>query len=373
MKRWLSSIGMNLMAWVLALVLMSIAVWWVGENPFHVLKVLLVSALGGVDNVTYTLFYATPMLLTGTAVALALEAGLFNIGAEGQLYIGALAVTVWGSFTRGWFAGSSSGILAFIVIVGGILFSFVGGAVWGGVAGYLRTRRQTHEVIATIMLNFIAMAIVNWAILNPLKNPDTQNLESIPLPAAVQLPRMWGNVTWGLPAALLVAATVLLVIKYTWWGFRVRATGKNEPAAKLAGIPVHETAFLAMVISGGIAGLVGFHEVFLHSYKLVDSFSPGFGFTGLAIALLARGSIPGLIFSAILFGALHKGTLDLDLETEKVTRDLSAVIQALILLALAVQPALASGVQKLKARLLKPRLKPGAATHPIGARPGGVE
>lgn len=310
--------------------------WLVGENPWTVFKVLATSAFGGIENTSYTLFYATPLLLTGTAVAVALEAGLFNIGAEGQLYMGAVAAAAWGAATRGWFIeGHASGLLTAFVLLMGLLLSFGAGAIWGGLAGYLRTKRNTHEVIATIMLNFVALAFSNWVILNPLKNPETQNLETVWVAEPMRMKALWQHVTPGLPFALLVCTAVLLAIRYSWWGFRVRATGQNESAARLAGVNVSRTALLTMALSGGIAGLVGFHEVYCNAYRLLDSFSPSYGFMGLAVALLARGNVPLLVCSALLFGALHKGALDLDLETEHVTRDLSAVIQALILVALA--------------------------------------
>ncbi len=336
--------------WILALTLTSIAVWAVGESPLHVLKILGASAFGSLDNFSYTLFYATPMLLTGTAVALALQAGLFNIGAEGQLYVGAVCAATWGAITRHWLPNvttvSFTGILVVIV---GAAAAFAGGACWGAIAGYLR-RRNVHEVISTIMLNFIGMSLVNWAVLNPLKNPDTQSLETVWIGQAFRVPHLWKQMTYGFPIALVIAIGVLWGVKKTWWGFRIRATGQNENAARTAGIPVARTAFVTMALSGGIAGLVGFHAVFLDAHRMIDGFSPGFGFTGLAVALLARGSIPGLIFAAMLFGGLHKGSLDLDLETDRVTRDLSAVIQALILVALCTQPKIGQILDKLKFR-----------------------
>ena len=326
----------TLLAFALAMLLTAIAVVFVGESPLNVFKVLAVSAFGSTENISYTLFYATPLLLTGAAVALALEAGLFNIGAEGQLFMGAAAAAAWGAFTRQWFgAETASSLLVIATVFGGVLASFCAGALWGAIAGYLKTHRQVHEVLATIMLNFIAYAFVNWLVLNPLKNPDTQNLETVWIAEPLRLPRLWQHVTWGLPFALLIAVAALLAIKYSWWGFRVRATGQNSDAAKIGGIHTGKTMLQAMALSGGVAGLVGFHEVFLNSYRLLDAFSASYGFTGLAIALLARGNVPTLIFSALLFAGLHKGALDLDLETEKVTRDLSAVIQALVLVALA--------------------------------------
>lgn len=339
-------------SWILALALTSVAVKLVGDSPMHVLKVLASSSFGSLENFSYTLFFAVPMLLTGAAVALALEAGMFNIGAEGQLYMGAVCAAAWGMAANKLISPDLAGLhfVNAIIIVVGALAAFAGGAAWGAIAGYLRTKRGVHEVIATIMLNFIAMALVNWAILGPLKNPETQNLETVPLAPALRIPRLWQQTTWGFPMALLLAMLVLLAVRHTWWGFRVRATGQNEAAASKAGIAVTRTAFLTMAFSGGIAGLVGFNEVFLNSYRLLDGFSSGYGFTGLAIALLARGSPLGLALSALLLAGLHKGALDLDLETEKVTRDLSAVIQALILLALAAQPKISSMLDRLLRR-----------------------
>ena len=320
--------------WLVAFALTSLAVAAVGESPTLVFKVLLASAFGGVDNISATLYYATPLLFTGTAVCLALEAGLFNIGAEGQLYMGALFAASWGILTRN--STYSTTAAAGIVFLG-IAFSFLGGALWGGLAGYLRVKRKTHEVIVTILLNFIAAAIVNWAVLNPLKNTETQALETLWIHEAVRLPKLWAQATYGFPLAVLTAALVLFTVRKTWWGFRVRATGKNHVAAEVEGMSPAKHQWAAFTISGGIAGMVGFNEVFANSHRLLDGFSPGFGFTGLAIALLSRGNFIALVAACILFGALYKGSLDLDLETEKVTRDLSAVIQALVLLALALR------------------------------------
>lgn len=329
----------NLLLWLLAFGLTSLAVKCVGDSPVHVMQVLLSSAFGTLENLSYTLFYATPMLLAGTAVSIALEAGLFNIGAEGQLYMGTVAAAFWGIQTR------ESNF--FVGILGGVAAAFLGGAFWGSIAGYLRTRRHVHEVIATIMMNFIAMAFANWVVLNPLKNPETQNLETLGIGEAFKIPRLWHQTTWGFPLSLILSVVLLWAMKRTWWGFRIRATGSSESAARTAGISVTNTALFTMALSGGVAGLVGFNEVFMNSYRMFDGFSPGYGFTGLAIALLARGSISGLVMASVLFGALHKGALDLDLETEKVTRDLSAVIQALILVALAAQPTLRKFVDRV--------------------------
>ncbi len=317
-----------IIAIVSVILLTTIAVLFVKENPILVFKVLFQSAFGSAENISYTLYYATPLIMTGTAVSLALSAGLFNIGAEGQLYMGAVFAAMWGIFARPF--------PALLTWFGAFVFAFIGGFIWGWIAGYLKSKRDTHEVIATIMLNFIALAFANWMILNPLKNPENQSLETIWISEAARIDKLWLQMTPALPIALLICFLVMKLISKTWLGFRIRVTGANDTAAELAGIKTKKTAILAMGLSGGIAGLVGFQEIFCNSYRLIDSFSSGFGFTGLAIALLARGNFTKMIIASLLFGALHKGALDLDLETEKVTRDLSLVIQALILIVLAV-------------------------------------
>ncbi len=322
--------------WALAFLLTAGVVLIVGESPLHVFKILFDSAFGSKENFSYTLFYTTPLLLTGTSVSLALKAGLFNIGAEGQLYIGALFSICWGVFCKSWFSNDTSMFFIMLSWVGGFVAAFLGGACWSSIAAYLKTQKGTHEVISTIMLNFIAYALVNWAILNPLKNPETQNPETLWLASSVQIPKAWLQMTPGFPVAMVLCLAVFWFFYSTWGGFKLRATGENPVAAQTNGIHIKKTLFFSFVFSGGLAGLVGFHEVYCNTYRLIDSFSPGYGFSGIAIALLCRGNKLRFVFSSLLLGALHKGALDLDIETEKITRDLSSVIEALIVLALAL-------------------------------------
>ncbi len=326
--KWLALLGVLLLAAVAS----ALTVWSVKESPWEVLKILFDASFGSVDSVSMTLFYATPLLLTGAAVLLPYRAGLFNIGAEGQLYMGAVCAMAWGLFYSG-----PGGPLAW---GGGIIAAALGGGAWGLLAGWLKVKRGVHEVIATIMLNFIAMAFSNWMILYPFKNPETQGSETRWIAEALRIPRVFQNLPWSFPLALVIALTAVAAIRWTWWGYRVRACGENPGAARVAGISVNGTLLSSMFFGGALAGLVGFHEVFCSSYRLIDGFSPQFGFTGIAIALMCRGSLPGFIAATVFFAALHKGTLELDMETENITRDLSSIIQALLLIAIAMGPAL---------------------------------
>jgi simple sugar transport system permease protein len=345
---------------LLAAVLTSILVSFFGESPLTVARVLLQGALGSAQGLSSTLFYATPLFLTGTAVLIPLRAGYFNIGAEGQLYIGSLFVALWchfiGSHLLNTLPNSQSGNSAFVVttvLAGSFLAASLGGALWATLAAWLKTRRGVHEVLGTIMLNFIAYAVCNWFILNTLKNPHSQATESAPIAASLQLGKLWHDTPVTTPLLVFVGAVVVWALGYTWWGYRVRATGHNANAARLAGIAVGPVSISAMALGGALAGLVGFHEIHGHAYRFIDGYSPQYGFTGIAVALLSRGKFMGLLLSALLFGALHRGALELDLETENITRDLAAIIQANILVCMALAPQFENLLNKLPLSLPK--------------------
>lgn len=299
-----------------------------GENPWFVLKVLAQSAFGSPYDIGMTLFYSTPLIFTGLSVAIAFHAGLFNIGAEGQLVMGALATAAVGMLVPGL-----PGLIAPLV---GLLFAFAGGAFWGFIPGWLRAKRGSHEVIITIMLNFVAAGLASYIVLYLLKNPATQNPETAPIGEGYLLPVMeWfggAPVSAAFFIALVAALGVWILLWKTVLGYELRAVGQNETAARDAGIRVDRMRILAMTLAGGLAGLVGVGEVLGNAHKFKLGFSPEYGFIGIAVALLGRNRPLGVVLAALLFGALHKGTGDLDFETENVTRDLALILQALVIL-----------------------------------------
>jgi len=274
------------------------------------------------------LFYTTPLIFTGLAVAVPFQAGLFNIGAEGQLTLGALAAATVGAVWHGlpW---PLAPVLATLAAV-------AAGATWGVIPGWLRARRGSHEVINTIMLNFVAAGLASYITLYLLKNPDTQNPETRPIGAGYLISQfeIFGGapVSMALPLAIVAAGLVWFLLWRTVIGFEMRALGQNESAARAAGINTRHMMVLSMAVAGGLAGLVGVGEVLGNAGKFRLGFSPEYGFIGIAVALLGRNQPSGVVAAALLFGALHKGTADLDLETEHVTRELSLVLQALIIL-----------------------------------------
>jgi ABC-type uncharacterized transport system permease subunit len=304
------------------------ATWLAGEKPWHVLMILARSAFGSRYDLGMTLFYATPLLFTGLSVAVAFHAGLFNIGAEGQLTVGALAGASVGALWPGipW---PLAPVLAGLAVFGA-------GTLWGAIPGWLRARRGSHEVINTIMLNFIAAGLASFVTLYLLRNPASQNPETRPIAEAYHVHQFGlfngAPASVALPLALLAAGLVWALLWRTVLGFEIRAVGQNEAAARAAGIDAGRIRIIALGLAGGLAGLVGIGEVLGNAGKFKLDFSPGYGFMGIAVALLGRNQPAGVVLAALLFGALHKGTGDLDLETEHVTRELSLVLQALIIL-----------------------------------------
>ncbi|MBC7397072.1 MAG: ABC transporter permease [Bdellovibrionales bacterium] len=300
-----------------------------GESPIKILKILYQSSFGSGYDFGMTLFYTAPLLLTGLAVAIPFRAGLFNIGAEGQLTMGALAA-------------ASAGVLGahiqtpFLAVLFASSLAFIAGGLWGSIAGILKAKRGSHEVITTIMLNFIAAGMTAYFTLYVLKDPNSAQAETMPLPEPYLLKpfAMFNGAPMGGLIFALVALVILLhyLLKHSIWGYRLKAIGESEKAAETFGISKKRAWLSSMFVAGGVAGLVGVIEVLGNSHRFKIGFSADYGFVGIAVALLARGNILGILPSALLFGILQKGSGSLDLETDKVTRDLSYIIQGLIIL-----------------------------------------
>ncbi len=318
-----------------ACALAGILVVLIGENPARVLHVVWSGVLCTPDGLASILFNATALIFTGLSVAFAFRAGLFNIGAEGQLIVGAFATTL--------VALALPGLPALLLVPLCVLAAAAGGAIWAAVPGILRARLGAHEVINTIMMNFIASGLAGYLTVHVLKEPGQMIPQTSPIPAAARIPRLGelafpGNpVPSASPAntALFLAVGVAIVVGWllrrTPFGFEVRALGQGERAARTAGLPTRRTLVAAMALAGAIAGLGGVNEVLGFRYRFLDGFSSGVGFLGIAVALLGRARVTGVVAAALLFGVLSAGALEIDLFTE-VPRELMLVVQAAILL-----------------------------------------
>lgn len=337
MRKAFLSFALSLFSVMLGIGLGLAITTWAGESPLHILQILFKSAFGSPYDFGMTLFYATPLIFTGLAVAIPLQAGLFNVGAEGQLHWGAFAAAVVASQLP---LGGSPITLFFAPFLAS-LAAFAAGALWGAIPGWLRARRGSHEVINTIMLNFIAAGVINYLTLYVFKNPHSQYPETQHIRPEYALSKWAAFGDAPLGAAVIVALVVTVVMGillfYTRFGYRLRAVGRNETAAEYAGISTAKIRILALALGGGLAGLVGVGEVLGNSQCYKVGFSPEFGFMGIAVALLARSRPLGVVLAAFLFGALHKGSADLDLETEKVTKEVALVFEALVILSVSAE------------------------------------
>jgi simple sugar transport system permease protein len=305
-------------------------------------KALFTGSLGSMNALSETLFAATPLILAGLAVAIGFQAGLFNIGAEGQMVIGGMTALYLG-FT----IDAPTIVLLPIALVGAI----IGGAVWGGMAGLLRAKTGAHEVITTIMLNFIALFLTQWLLKTTVfQQTGREDPISKPVNGGAQLPHLFGSdyrVTLGLPIAIGVAAFVHWLMYRTSIGFQYRTVGSNPDAAKYAGMNVVWLTVAVMATSGALAGLAGANQILgLPPYQGSTSFSGGIGFDAIALALLGRSKPIGVVWAGLLFGALTAGGREMQ-GVERIPIDLVEVIQALIIVFIAA-PALVRSVYRIK-------------------------
>ncbi len=294
-------------------------------------------AFGSAYAISASLNRAAVYALVGLGFILANRASLTNVGGEGQIAVGGIAATAV-ALSPG--VGSLPAGLAFILPM---LAAMLAGAVWGGIAGVLKARVGTNEVISTLLLSFIAIWLVYGAVQSErlLRQPMTSAAtlpESPAIPEAAQLPLLTGDyaapMTIGGPLALVLAGLVALVLARSAFGFRLRAVGLNRTAATRAGIPYERTVVAAMLLAGALGGLAGALMLQGEQYQLKAGFSSGYGFDGLVVGLLARGSAAGVVGAALLFGFLRSAGITMEM-TAGVPTALVTIIQGLIVLALA--------------------------------------
>ena len=326
-QKLIGAIAVPVIAIAAALLAGAVFIAAIGQSPAVVYGILLRGTFGNFYGLGQVLFKATPLIFTGLSVALAFKAGLFNIGAEGQLYIGAFAVA-WVGFTF-------SSLPGFVLVPLCILAGALGGALWGVIPGYLKARFGTHEVINTIMLNFIAMALTGYLVTYVYFVPETVHTQRIA--AQAQIPRLeefWpvfrgSPVNFSLFLALGIAIVVYLFLWKTKFGFELRAMGLNPWAAEYGGISVRSGVITAMTLSGALAGLVGVDSVMGYKHYYEAGFSSGTGFMGIAVALLGRNHPLGVVLAALLFGALSYGGLVIN---AIVPKELVDILQAIVIL-----------------------------------------
>jgi general nucleoside transport system permease protein len=295
------SVGIPSVAVVLALATASILLLLAGSDPLAAYKSMANAAFGSAFAIGTTIVKAIPRLLPALGIALALRAGLWNIGAEGQIYVGAIAgvgVALFGP-ELGFPAGTALALIA----------SAVAGGLWGAIPGLLRAYRGISEVITSLMLVYVAIQLTNYLVEGPWLVPNSTFPTTKMVPHGTRLPIVWQGTLVNAGVFIAIFAAVLLgfLVTRTTFGMRLRALGGNEHAAKVAGVRVTRMIVYVMAVSGAFAGLAGGIEVLGVRGRLVEGFSPGYGFEAIAIALLGRLSPVGVMGAALLFGALDAG------------------------------------------------------------------
>jgi general nucleoside transport system permease protein len=333
---WASAFALPLINLALALALSCLVILAIGESPLGALTTLARGAFGTGEGLGYTLYYATSLIFTALAVAVAFHAGLFNIGGEGQAYIGGLGVGLacFALPDWPWYAALP------LTIATGAAF----GGAWGAIPGYLQAYRGSHVVITTIMFNFIASSLMVYLLVNVLIKPGQMSPESAPfspslsLPTAVDIAAALGiemapsPLNLSLALALLACWGAWFLIWHTRFGFALRAVGANDQAARYAGINAKRMAVLAMALSGALAAMLAINELQGVQHRILLNFPAGLGFTGIAVALMGRSHPAGIIPAALLFGALYQGGAELVFDYPSISRELVVVIQGVVIL-----------------------------------------
>lgn len=324
-REFLLSLLPSILAFISASLAAALLVSFFNQSPLLVLRTIWEGAFGDIYSLSETLLKTTPLVCTGLAVALAFRAGIWNIGAEGQFIAGAMAITIFGvsatnSFTPFFWLSVAAGV-------------FLSGAILGMIVGWLREKRGVSEVISTIMLNAIMVQLLSYALHGPLQEAARTYPQSDRLIDLARLPQLWPGTRLhsGVLIVVLLAAILWLILFRLPLGFRLRVIGQNPRAARVAGINVSRHIAIALALSGGVAAIGGAIEVAGVTGRLYENISPGYGYTGIAVAMLGRLHPLGVLPAAFLFGALESGAraLQRDLGISPV---LAEVIQGMVIL-----------------------------------------
>jgi simple sugar transport system permease protein len=314
------------------------ASWTVVSDAY---AALFLGAFGGLRALSNTLIHATPLICAGLGVSLAFRAGLFNIGAQGQLIVGAMAA--------GW-VGFTVQLPPVLHLVVAVVAGLLGGAVWGGVVGLLKARTGAHEVILTIMLNYVALHLLQWSLTTEaFQRPGRDDPISPEVHPSAQFPHLFDTrLHMGFLVALAAAVAVWWLLARSTAGFELRTVGANPHAARTAGMNVGRVYTFVMLLAGALAGLAGTQQVLGTTYPLTDGIAGTIGFDAITVALLGRGSPLGTVAAGLVFGALTAGGLQMQITTQ-TPLTLTTVLQATIVLFIAA-PALVRAVFRIRAR-----------------------
>ncbi len=335
--QWAQGPAVPVVSVLAALLLGAVFVLLSGHNPIEAYVALFLGAFGSPYDISETLVIAVPLTLAGLSVAVAFRTGLFNIGAQGQLLVGALAA--------GWVGSQFAELPAILLMPMTLVSGILAGAAYGGIAGWLKATRGVNEVITTIMQNYIVVFVMHWLLQNgPMSAPNALGTPaSSPIGAGAILPIIVPNELVPLSrlhAGVLLAALAVVVFWFLLWrtslGYELRAVGLGPRAAAQAGIDPRRRMVLVMAIAGGFAGLAGMIQVSGLFHRVFDGFSAGFGFDAIAVALLGKNSPIGVTLAAILFGAFARGGTIMQ-SNASISSHLVEVVEAIVLFVIAAE------------------------------------
>ena len=373
---WLEGLGGQLLALLaamgIALLAGSLITIAYGESPLTVFGAIAEFSFGDVTGFGYVLANATPLIFSALAVAVCFKGGMFNIGVEGQYIVG-MMTAAWGALALDFLPGP---LLMFAAIGCGML----GGMAFAAVPGVLKVKTGAHEVVTTIMMNGIAVSLVAWAIAGPLRYEDTGggfnvNLRTDPFADNARIPDLGhligvgpaANLTWLFPAAVVTAIVVWFILRRMRLGYEARAVGASAGTAQAAGISIGGVQIKLFVLSGALAGLVGMQQLLGDKNFLPLGYEAVLGFTGIAVAFLGQNNPIGIIFAAILWGALARGETAIQIETE-LPREFIIILQGILIISVVVT------YQMAKRRLFARQLQRAAAVEDLAdaEAPGDV-
>lgn len=319
-----SDVVNSLLAILLALAIGAVLIFVSGYDVQQAYRSLFSGAFGNFYNISQTLLKMIPLIFTGLAVAVAFQCGLFNIGAEGQMY--------WGAFASAVVALAFADAPAVVLIPISLVAGAAAGGFWGMIPGYLKARTGAHEVVTTIMMNYIGIFATTFLLRAYLKEPGPiDQTRMIPESARLMELIPYSRLTWAIFIGIAVVVLLDLFFRKTSLGYDLRAVGENTGAAEYAGINPKRMIVISMLLSGMAAGLAGSTMVMGVLHRFITNFSPGYGFVGIAVAVLGRNKPWGVLLAAFLFGALEAGGISMQLFA-KIPMDLMTIVQGLVIL-----------------------------------------
>ncbi|WP_131195147.1 ABC transporter permease [Lichenihabitans psoromatis] len=379
LPRWADLVLVPLLSVVTAFIVAALVVLAIGVDPWAATVSMVQGSLGTPEGIGFTLYYTTDFIFTGLAVALAFQAGLFNIGAEGQAYMGGLGAAL--------VCLNGGSLPSWLLIPLGIIGAGVFGGLWAYIPGLLQAKRGSHIVITTIMFNWLATTLMAYLLVNTLREPTSMQPGTARFPATSIIPSVqsvlagFGITTVETPLnlsfvlALACAVALWIFVWRTRTGYEIRTVGQNATAAVYGGIAPSRIIVLTMALSGVLASGVAVNEIMGVQNRLLLEFTAGYGFVGIAVALMGRAHPVGVVLASLLFGILYQGGAELAFDQPKITRDMIVVIQGLVVLfAGALEGLFRRPLASMFAGLLPSRQPPtGPSTPPAFLEPASEE